>query len=224
MSRLLFPLMVGVLGTGVLIALALWQVQRLAWKESVIAEMQAQIAADPVPVPAAPDPLDDRYLPVTATGTITGEELHVLVPTEEFGPSFRVIALFESDDGRRLMLDRGVVPEGAKYTEREPVEANITGNLLWPDEVDIFTPDPDIVSNVWFARDADAMARQLGAEPFMIVLRDTSETSPPVTPMPLDTRAIPNNHLQYALTWFGLALVWIAMTVFWIVRIALGKR
>ena len=67
------------------------------------------------------------------------------------------------------------------------------------------------------------MSRRLGAQPFLIVLRETSETDPPVTPAPIDTSAIPNNHLEYAITWFGLVIVRVAMTLFWIVRIARGK-
>ena len=103
------------------------------------------------------------------------------------------------------------------------MDATITGNLHWPDETDLFTPEPDRALNFWFARDADALSGELGAEPFLIVLRETSESARPVTPLPVDTGAIPNDHLEYAITWFGLAAVWAGMTLFWIVRIARGK-
>ena len=223
MARFAAPVLIGIFGLAVLLALGVWQVRRLDWKEGVLAEIEARIAAAPVPVPARPDPEADRYLPVTATGEITGEEVHVLVSTRDVGAAFRILSLFVTDDGRRLILDRGIVPDEAKDAPRPPVRATISGNLLWPDEVDAFTPDADLAGNLWFARDAEALAREFGAEPFLIVLRETSETDPPVTPLPVDTGSIPNDHLEYAVTWFGLAAVWAGMTGFWIVRIARGR-
>ncbi len=223
MKRFAVPLLIGIVGVAILCALGLWQLRRLEWKETALAQIAARIAADPVPIPTHPDPETDRYLAVTATGTITGEEIHVLVSTRELGAAFRIVSLFLTEDGRRLLLDRGVVPSDAKDNPRPPVEATVTGNLLWPDETDAFTPDPDLATNIWFARDATRMSGELAAEPFLIVVRETSESGARVTPLPVDTAGIPNDHLQYAITWFGLALVWAGMTLYWITRIARGK-
>ncbi len=223
MKRFAVPLLIGIAGVAILCALGTWQLRRLDWKEAILARIEARIAADPVPVPAHPDPETDRYLSVTATGTITDEEIHVLVSTRELGAAFRIVSLFLTEDGRRLLLDRGVVPSDAKDKPRPPVEVTVTGNLLWPDETDAFTPDPDQATNIWFARDATRMSEELAAEPFLIVARETSESGAPVTPLPVDIAGIPNDHLQYAITWFGLALVWTAMTLYWITRIARGK-
>ena len=60
-------------------ALGLWQVQRLAWKEGVLADIEARIAADPVPLPQTMDPARDTYLPVEVTGTLRPQYLQVLV-------------------------------------------------------------------------------------------------------------------------------------------------
>ncbi|MEM8959601.1 MAG: SURF1 family cytochrome oxidase biogenesis protein [Pseudomonadota bacterium] len=73
------------------------------------------------------------------------------------------------------------------------------------------------------ARDVEAMSLELATEPVLLVVRQTSEPDAIVTPLPLDTSAIPNDHLQYAVTWFGLALVWVAMTGHWISRILRDK-
>jgi surfeit locus 1 family protein len=223
MRRFAIPVLIGILGVAALMSLGFWQVQRLTWKEAILDEITTRIAAEPVPVPDHPDPERDQYLPVTASGEITDEEVHVLVSTREIGAAFRIIALFRTDDGRRLLLDRGVVPEARKDEARAPVKATVTGNLLWPRETDMFTPDPDRETNLWFARDAEALSRELAAEPFLIVVRETSETEPPVTPHPVDSVGIPNDHLEYAITWFGLAAVWAGMTVLWMMRIARGK-
>ncbi len=205
-----------------LVSLGLWQVQRLAWKEGVLAEIEARIAADPVPLPASPDPEADRYLPVRATGLIGDQDLRVLISAKGVGPAYRIIAPLTLDDGRRVLVDRGYVPDAAKDAPRPGGEATITGNLHWPDEIDGFTPDNDIFGNVWFARDVPAMAEALGTEPVLIIVRQTSETAPRVTPLPVDTSGIPNDHLQYAVTWFGLAAVWVLMTGLWVRRIMRG--
>ena len=218
--RMIFPLLLGLVGAAVLIALGVWQLQRLEWKENVIAEIEARIGADPVPLPESPDPERDRFLPVTATGTITDEELDVLVSVRQAGPAYRIISAFETDAGRRILLDRGYVPDEAKDDPRAPARGvTLTGNLHWPDEVDRWTPPPEIDRNIWFARDVPRMAEVLGTEPVMIILRTSSEPDPTVTPLPIETAGIPNDHLEYAVTWFGLALVWVGMTAFLLWRI-----
>lgn len=217
--RMIFPLLIGIVGTAILMALGFWQVQRLDWKLGVLADIEARIVADPVAVPAVPNPDRDRYLPVTATGTITDEEIDVLVSMKGAGAGYRIISAFLTDDGRRLLLDRGFILDERKDEPRPPVRATVTGNLHWPDEVDGYTPDPDLGRNIWFARDVPAMAAALDTEPVMIILRDSSETNPVATPLPVDTTGIPNDHLNYAVTWFGLAAVWVGMTLFLLWRI-----
>ncbi|MEM0948648.1 MAG: SURF1 family protein [Pseudomonadota bacterium] len=222
MGRLVVPLLIGTLGAAVLVSLGLWQVQRLAWKEAVLGEIEARIAADPVPLPQTPDPEADRYRPVAVTGTISGDDLRVLISAKGVGPAYRIIAPLTLEDGRRVMVDRGYVPDAQKNTPRPGGQASITGNLHWPDEIDGFTPDNDVANNIWFARDVPVMAEALGTEPVLIIARQTSESDPVVTPLPVDTSGIPNDHLQYAVTWFGLAAVWILMTGLWVRRIVRG--
>jgi surfeit locus 1 family protein len=221
MARLLFLLIVGVIGAGTLVGLGTWQVQRLAWKEGVINEIESRISAAPAPLPASPDPEADRYRPVTMTGTIAPEEVHVLVSIKRVGPGYRVISPFVTEDGRRVLLDRGFVPETAKSAAREAGPATITGNLHWPRETDGFTPAPDLAGNTWFARDVPALAAALNTEEILVVASAGSEAEPGIRPMPVDTASIPNDHLEYAVTWFSLAAIWIAMTLYFVLR---GRR
>lgn len=221
--RFIVPLLIGLVGVAILASLGTWQLRRLEWKEGVLSQIETRIAADPVAVPTSPDPDQDRYLSVAARGQFTDQEIHVLVSTKDVGAAFRIITLFQSDDGRRLLVDRGIVPDEAKDDPRSPVTATLRGNLHWPDEVDAFTPEADRTGNLWYARDVDAMSAELAAEPFLFVVRDTSEADPQVQPLPVSSSGIPNDHLQYAITWFGLALVWTAMTLYWIARRARGK-
>lgn len=210
MRRILFLLVFGIAGTAILIGLGVWQVNRLTWKRDVLAEIDRRIAADPVALPADPDPEADKYLPVQVSGRIGKKELHVLVSVKRVGPGYRIIAPFITDTGRRILLDRGFVPSEEKDTPRSHCEMTVTGNLHWPQEIDSYTPETEFDTNIWYARDVPAMAAALGAEPVLLVARDAA--GPDVTPLPVDTRGIPNDHLQYAITWFSLALIWVAMT------------
>lgn len=72
---------------------------------------------------------------------------------------------------------------------------------------------------LWFARDVPALAGALGTEPVMVVAREVAGEAQGVVPVPVDASAIPNDHRQYAITWFSLAVVWAGMTVFFLWRI-----
>ncbi|MEL6690498.1 MAG: SURF1 family cytochrome oxidase biogenesis protein, partial [Pseudomonadota bacterium] len=71
---------------------------------------------------------------------------------------------------------------------------------------------------IWFAREVDVMAEALGADPVLIVARETSPAVPGVFAFPVDTSGIPNDHLGYAATWFGLAAVWLSMAGLFLYR------
>lgn len=215
--RFFLPLMFGIVGTAVLVSLGVWQLQRLQWKKGILAEIDMRILSAPVTLPDNPTEQDHEYVPVVVSGRFTDREINVLVSVKGVGPGFRIVTAFETDDGRRILVDRGFIPEREKALARPAVSAVVTGTLLWPDEVDSFTPDPDLTSNIWFARDLPAMADMLTTEEVLVVARQTSETDSPVTPMPVDSAGIPNNHLEYVFTWFGLAVIWVLMTgyFFW---------
>jgi surfeit locus 1 family protein len=218
--RIVSVLLLGLVGGAVLVGLGVWQLQRLAWKEAVLEDIENRIYAVPVEVPANPDPERDRYLPVHVSGQTGPRELKVLVSTHQQGAGFRIITALDTDDGRRLLLDRGFVPDEARTDVRPPTDVTITGNLHWPEERDRFTPDNDPEGNWWYARDVNVMAAELGTEPVMIVSRLETGGDPSIMRLPIDTSHIPNDHLGYAVTWFGLAIVWLGMTLLWLRRIA----
>ena len=221
MARYLSAIMLGVGGVAILLTLGFWQLRRLDWKETVLAEIAAQMLAAPTELPASAglDPEAARYKPVKAVGRTIGTEILVLSGKTDLGPGYEVIAGFETTAGRRILLDRGFVADGARRDPRPSVDLSVSGNLHWPQEADAYTPPPDIGEGIWFARDVPAMAAALGTEPLMIVVRQSDGDGQGIVPVPLDTAAIANHHLHYAITWFSLALVWAGMTVFLLWRI-----
>ena len=104
--RMILPLLFGLVGCAILIGLGTWQLQRLAWKKGVLAQISARLNDTPVPLPVVPDPARDKYLPVRAAGRFTGPEIDVLVSLKETGAGYRVISAFQTDDGRMILVDR----------------------------------------------------------------------------------------------------------------------
>lgn len=207
-------------GVAVLVGLGIWQLQRLEWKRGVLSEIEARIGTGPVRLPDAPNPDTDGYLPVVVDGVIAfateagdpgGQPIRVFGAWRG-GTGYRIVAPLESDR-RRVMVDLGIVPldsGGAVDLPEGPL--SVTGNLAWPDETGAATPGPSGAE--YYARDVADMARFLGTEPVLIVAREVSP--PPGTRLaPVGVDGIPNNHLGYAVQWFGLALVWAGMTAFY---------
>ena len=118
-----------------------------------------------------------------------------------------------------ILVDTGGIPDGIAALPAPPKgPVTLVGNLDNPNEADGFTPAPELDTNIWFARDVPAMARTLDTKPVLVVLRDVLETGGDVTPWPVDTKNIPNDHLQYAITWFSLSAIWLAMTAIFLRR------
>jgi len=153
LSRVIMPLIFGLAGTAILVSLGVWQMQRLEWKQDILAEIEAKIAADPVGVPQGASPADHLYLPVQTEGVIAAGELHVLVSQKRVGAGYRIIAPLELPDGRRILVDRGFTKTEFKTESRPLGAANISGNLHWPQETGSSIPEPDLGANIWFARD-----------------------------------------------------------------------
>ena len=217
MRRMIVPGLFGLIGAAILLGLGVWQLQRLGLKEARLAAIDAMLVEVPVPLPAAVDADHDRYRGVTVAGRFTGEAVFSLDSLQDAGPGKRVIAVFETADLRRVLVDRGIWLDGTAATPLVGHAATVAGNLDWPRETDSFTPPPDARTGLWFARDVSAMAQALATEPTLIVAR--GPTGDGIKPMPVDTSAIPNNHWQYAVTWFALAAGWLGMTAYLLWRI-----
>lgn len=218
MTRILFALTIGLAGTALLVWLGTWQLQRLAWKEDILAAIDARIAADPIALPEVPDIASDTYAPVALSGQFGRNELFVLVSQKHRGAGYRVIAPFLTVTGRHILVDRGFIPVADRDQTRRTGATEITGNIHWPDDRTTSTPANDVAANIWYARDVPEMSRALKTEPLLVIARSETPSAPGITPLPVDSSAIPNDHLKYAITWFSLAAIWLGMTGYYIFR------
>lgn len=217
LRKILFPFILGVAGCGVLISLGLWQVERLAWKEDILSEIETRLQAPARPLSMFVNEASDEYTRVLLRGRPSGDELHVLVSGTEAGTGYRVISKFETVIGP-VMLDQGLLAIDNKDAPASMVQMQVTGTLIWPDDQNSSTPEPDLAANIWFARNVVTMSEALGTLPLMIVATQASPPDPRITPLPVNTASIKNDHFEYAVTWFLLAAVWAIMSLYLIRR------
>jgi len=226
LRTILFPSIAALLGIAVLVGLGVWQLQRLAWKEALIARVTARLGA---PAIAAPGPsewpqldLNQReYQPVTVTGRFAHDrEIHVVQPLTEprgryGGFGYLVMTPLTTADGWIVYVNRGFVPQGKAdpATRKEgQVEGDVTatGLLRAPHDRSWFMPGDNVAKNEWFSRDPAPYANAAGlpsgkVAPYIIdAFVDTN--LPGGLPQGGETIVdFPNSHLQYAITWFALA-------------------
>lgn len=208
-----------------LIGLGTWQLQRKAWKEGLIATLNAQLASPPAALPpraawASLDQQNNEYRRVTLTVSFdnANEALVFAVPStfrpDASSPGYWVFTPGRLADGGIVMVNRGFVPEGRQDPKSRPEgempgPLQIVGAMRWPDARHWFTPSDDPAHNLWFSRDPPAIAGAKGlgsVAPFYV--EEESPAPPGGLPKPGKLIVeLPNNHLQYALTWYGLAIV-----------------
>ena len=215
MKRIWFIVFIGFAGTACLLYLGKWQIDRLYWKLDVLKKIDQKIAAPPVPLPAEPSESVHKYLSVEISGQFLQESIRVLASKKRYGAGYRIIHVFRTN-GRRLLVDLGFVGLETDYDVDLINDISLVGNLHWPDEVDNFTPEPDLENNIWFARNVERVASALKTEPILLILKDSTLKDQNIKPMPIDTTHIPNDHLQYAITWFSLAIIWALMSCLFI--------
>lgn len=217
MRRYVFPVLMGLAGVAILVNLGFWQLRRMEEKRVYLAEMEARIDEAPIPLPDAPEEGRDKFRAVTVAGRFTGDYVEVLAGQVGASPGVLIIEALALPDGRRILVQRGFIEEDRRAIPRRVTEARVEGNLHWPTDADSSTPPPDAKTGLWFARDVPAMAAKLHTEATFIVAR--KPTGDGITPLPVDTSAIPDNHWAYAIQWFLLAATWAGMTVFLLWRI-----
>jgi surfeit locus 1 family protein len=223
---LVAPGLASLIALAILLGLGTWQLERKAWKEDLIARILQQSRAEPVapPAPGAWNEARDEFRHVRVSGRFLNDRetlVHGLAAGETPGRALQgyyVLTPFARVEGGTVLVNRGFVPTELKaQADRRDglVEGPtvVTGILRASEERGMFVPEPDPARGEWFNRDVPgiATARSLtDVAPYLI----EADAVPGQTTWPRGGQLrvdLPNNHLQYAFTWFGLAVCLVAV-------------
>jgi surfeit locus 1 family protein len=233
-SGLAVPAVFALVAVVIFVGLGTWQLQRKAWKEALIETLERRLSAPPGDLPprerwASLSAANDEFRRVKFSAAFV-PDAEALVYTsgsalrsDVSGSGYWVFAPARLTSGRIVVVNRGFVPEGRQDPMTHAAGATIghvdlVGVMRWPESRGAFSPKDDPDRNIWFMRDpvAIAAAKSWGeVAPFFIELE--SPQPPGGLPRPSALKVnLRNEHLQYAITWYGLALVVVVMFGFWI--------
>ncbi len=220
---LLIPGLFAAVGFAVLLGLGFWQLERRVWKEELIARAETRSRAPVAPLSAETDwgkinAARDEYRSVRVEGRFRHDREALVFtvlsePKGRFaGPGYWVLTPLQTASGAIVIVNRGFVPDERKLlaTRREGAIAGpvmVSGLLRMPEAAYWFTPKNDPARAAWYVRDPAEIAAAFGLSRVAPFLIDADATpNPGGLPQGGETRLVfPNNHLGYALTWFGLA-------------------
>ncbi len=212
------------LGLAVLVALGTWQVNRLAWKQDLIARAEAAAIQPPVQAAILADAGESaefRRVILTCPGLASAPFVE-LRTIEQGQAGVRLVSACR-DSGRTWLVDRGFVADevvGRPAVSQVATPVRIEGVLRRPSASGAFTPKPE--GRTFYGRDPVAMAAVLGAPgpvaPLTVYLTASSSPDGPMVRPSAPPPAFSNNHLGYAATWYGLALVLAGMWIAFVLR------
>jgi surfeit locus 1 family protein len=233
---ILEPTVFTIVGIAVLLGLGIWQLDRKVWKEHLIATITTRLNRAPENLPAREvwsglDPARDEFKRVAFPAEfLPGEDALVYAAGSALrpdvtGPGYFVFAPARLAGGSTVIVNRGFVPLDKKNATGRPQgsplgSVDIIGVMRWPEARGLFTPADNAAANVWYLRDSAAMAAAkhwTNAAPFYI----EQEAPEPSGGLPKPGKMVanlPDNHLQYAITWFGLALALAGVYIVWLAR------
>ncbi|MFZ4285336.1 SURF1 family protein [Variovorax sp. HJSM1_2] len=212
-------------------SLGLWQVQRRAWKLDLIERVDRRVHAAAVPAPAVAQwptlsVANDEYRHVRLQGMFLYEREALVQAVTELGSGFWVITPMQLADGSTVLVNRGFVPPSARARAARQVPevaglVTLNGLLRFTEPGGGFLRHNDAAADLWYSRDVAAIgaARQLQNLAPYFVDADADSAAPRGLAVPqwpvagLTVISFKNNHLIYALTWFGLALMVVGATV-----------
>jgi surfeit locus 1 family protein len=207
-------------GFATLVSLGVWQLHRLAWKRDLIERVEQRVHAPPVAAPGRAQwpqvtVANSEYLHVSVQGRFRHDREALVQAVTELGGGFWVITPFETVDGFVVLINRGFVPPPRRDPMTRPqgqIEGvtTVTGLLRISETGGAYLRANEPAANRWYSRDVAAIAAARGltdVAPYFIDA-DASAGQSDAGPIGgLTVIAFSNNHLQYALTWFGLALM-----------------
>jgi surfeit locus 1 family protein len=225
---------------AILVSLGIWQLQRLTWKEGLLAEIDSRIHAAPQPLPPFAEwpslaPGDYEYRHVRVTGIFEHED-EALVFLGDSGlknqpePGYLVLTPLRLENGAHVIVNRGFVPAGRKDAASRAADqiagpVTITGLMRSPEERNLFTPADEPQKGLYFTRDPALIAAHFGlSDPAPFTIDADAEPVPGGLPQGGTTVIdIPNDHFEYALTWFGLAATLAGVYIAFVLKTTMHK-
>jgi surfeit locus 1 family protein len=206
-------------GIAMLVTLGVWQVQRLHWKQAILADIDRAETSAPAPLVGVPP----RFAKVVADGVLRPQVAlyGAFVRTATDGSARMGADRMQVLDrpAGPVLVDMGWVPTEGAVPPAASGPVRITGYARMPERPHWYSPDDNAGARLFYTLDPHAIGAALGAPavaPFTLVaLGKVTDTPPiPATELPRP----PNNHLQYALTWFGLAAALAGVFGVWVVK------
>ncbi len=221
-----WPTVVTVPAIVIMIGLGIWQVQRLMWKNALIAEITAKVEAPVVDMPKGeidPEALNYRHLRLTGVFD-HDKEIYLVAHSLRGNLGYHILTPMRLTDGRWVIVNRGWVPQNLRDGASRPQGqlkgvVTLTGVARKAQKQGWMVPDNDPAKNTWFYVDPRQIGAALGIDVLPVVVVADKADIPGIYPLGGQVRiTIPNNHLSYAITWFSLALVLAAIYVIWHLR------
>jgi surfeit locus 1 family protein len=201
------------------LSLGVWQMDRRAWKRDILDRIETNQAAAPLTLDELlkGDPLRFEYGRVRVSGSfLHDKEFYLAARSLKDKVGMQVVTPLRADDGIIVLFDRGWIPsekkEPAKRAEGQiPGKVELVGIVRRSQIKRQFAPDNDPARNFWFHVDVPVMRQMAGGQPDPVLdtffLEADATANPGGVPIGGQTRLdIPNDHLQYAITWFLIAL------------------
>lgn len=216
-----------VMAAGVFMSLGMWQVHRLAWKQSLVARVERQVQAAPVPAPAPaawPGLMReaDEYRRVVVRGEFAHARETLVAATTELGSGYWVMTPLHTEQGHWVLVNRGFVPPELRDRSRrradEPLGVQtVVGLMRWTEPGGRWLQANNPAAGRWYSRDVAAIAssRELADSaprariaPYFIDATPLPDVAPGHWPRAgLTVLRFSNNHRIYAATWFALAVM-----------------
>lgn len=220
-------LLATLIGTAILVTLGIWQVQRLQWKEGLLAQLAANAMAEPVGLQEAAalagQGRDPEFVRVKFTASYKHDAWKKMIATYQGGQGWTIITPAVTADGWAVIVDRGRLPgQRLENFDQPEGEVEIEGVLrTYRRGQALFDPENDPRANLWYWWDVPAMLAESGLaeglKPFPHVVQLVPSATAAEFPRPEEPKAnLANNHLGYAITWFGLAATLLAVAGFYI--------
>ena len=217
-TAMMLPIVVFALG------LSVWQMDRRDWKLGILDRIAQNQAAPAMPFDELikGDPLRREYGRVRIAGTLLNDkEYYLAARSRKDDVGLQVVTPLRTDDGTIVLFDRGFVPSEKKDPKTRAAgqpsgRVELIGLVRRSQVKRQFAPDNDPAKNFWFHVDVPLMRQMAGAAPDPVLdaffLEADATPNPGGLPVGGQTRLdIPNDHLQYAITWFLIAMAGIGV-------------